>query len=268
MGLSNGGLVFFMDEVTVSIITPSFNQGRYIEETILSVLDQKGDFKLEYLVIDGGSTDQTIDILKKYDNRLNWFSGPDQGQTDAVNKGFAKASGDILGWLNSDDLYEEGSLAKVVESYKDQKFQWCFGNCRNIDEGGREIRKPVTRYKNFESRHYSRQRLLTKDFIPQPAVFISRKAFEETGLLNLAYDYAMDYDYWLRLASRYRPLYINRYLAKFRWHQTSKSQNHYRKAALEAYRIARGHARPGDELYLFRHFMHVLTLSMVYSFLS
>jgi len=256
-----------MDEVTVSIITPSLNQGSFLEETILSVLDQKGDFKLEYLVIDGGSTDQTIDILKKYDNRLNWFSGPDQGQTDAVNKGFAKASGDILGWLNSDDLYEEGSLAKVVDSYKDHKFEWCFGNCRNIDEGGREIRKPVTTYKNFESRHYSRQRLLTKDFIPQPAVFIARQAFREIGPLNKLYHFAMDYDYWLRLASRYSPLYIDRYLARFRWHRASKSKGNFRKAAMEAYGIARKHAPPGSEFLIFRHFIHVLMLNVMYSFL-
>jgi len=252
----------------ISVVMPSMNQNEFIERTILSVLGQKGDFELEYLVIDGGSRDGTLKTLNRYNEALTWVSEPDRGQTDAVNKGFAMASGDILGWLNSDDLYEDGALEKVAAAYRQHGFEWCFGNCRNIDEEGREIRKLVTIYKNFESRHYSRRRLLTKDFIPQPAVFISKKAFDKTGFLNLAYDYAMDYDYWLRLASRYPPLYIDRYLAKFRWHRTSKSKNNYRKAALEAYGIARRHAQPGDGLYICRHFIHVLALSLVYSFLS
>ncbi len=252
----------------ISIVTPSLNQNVFIEKTIQSVLCQKGDFELEYLVIDGGSNDGTLRTLEKFDGSLLWISEPDRGQTDAVNKGFTRASGDVLGWLNSDDLYEEGALATVAEAYKTNQFKWCFGNCWNIDDEGREIRKFITRYKNFESRRYSHGKLLTKDFIPQPAVFISKKAFEETGFLNLAYDYAMDYDYWLRLACRYPPLYIDRYLARFRWHRTSKSKNNYRKAALEAYGIAKKHARPGEEIYIYRHFMHVLTLNAIYSFLS
>jgi len=256
-----------MSSVKVSVVTPTYNQESFIEKTIRSVLSQEGDFELEYIVIDGGSTDRTTKLLKKC-KRIKWISEADQGQSDAVNKGFKMAQGDIFGWLNSDDLYEEGALAAIAGLYQKDRFKWCFGKSWNIDEEGREIRKVITRYKNFESRHYSRRRLLTKDFIPQPAVFISRSAFEETGFLDLKYDYAMDYDYWLRLASRYPPLYIDRYLAKFRWHRTSKSKNNYRKAALEAYRIAKKHARPGDELYIYRHFIHVLTLSLVYSFLS
>ncbi|HPC04062.1 MAG TPA: glycosyltransferase family 2 protein [Syntrophales bacterium] len=252
----------------ISVITPSYNQGGYIEETIRSVIGQKGPFELEYWIIDGGSTDRTIDICRKYEGcGVRLVSEPDRGQTDALNKGFARASGDVLGWLNSDDLYEEGALAAVARSYERERFQWCFGNCRNIDETGGEIRRLITRYKNFESRRYSRRRLLTKDFIPQPAVFIARSAFEETGLLNLEYDYAMDYDYWMRLASRYAPAYLDRYLARFRWHRRSKSSNHYRRAALEAYGIARKHARQGEEVYLYRHMVHVLTLSLVYCFL-
>lgn len=263
-----GSFMEKMQGMKISVITPSYNQGGYIEETIRSVLDQTGPFELEYWIIDGGSTDQTIDICRKYKDRLRWISEPDFGQTDALNKGFARATGDVLGWLNSDDLYEKGALAAVARSYGREGFAWCFGKCRNIDEKGGEIRKLVTRYKNFESRRYSRRRLLTKDFIPQPAVFIARSAFEETGLLNLEYDYAMDYDYWLRLASRYPPVYLDRYLARFRWHKRSKSRNHYRRAALEAYRIARKHARPGEGACLYRHIIHVLTLSLVYSFLS
>lgn len=251
----------------ISVITPSLNQSAFIEETIQSVLSQEGNFDLEYLVIDGGSTDETLSILKKYERNLNWISEPDRGQSDAVNKGFAQAAGDVLGWLNSDDLYEPGALSAVAAAYEKSPFMWCFGNCRNVDETGREIRKGITFYKNFESRRYSFGRLLTKDFIPQPAVFIARDAFRETGPLNPDYHYAMDYDYWLRLASRYPPLYLNRSLARFRWHRTSKSKGHFRKAAWEAYRIARRHAPPGSDFSIYRHFLHVLTLNALYSFL-
>ncbi len=251
----------------ISIVTPSYNQGDYIEETIRSVLSQAGDCEIEYWIMDGGSSDQTMDICRKYEGRLHFVSEPDKGQVDALNKGFSRATGDILGWLNSDDLYEEGAISCVVESFRREKFKWCFGNCRNIDENGRQIRKFVTRYKNYNSRHYSRTKLLTKDFIPQPAVFISRAAFENVGLLNPEYNYAMDYDYWLRLADRFPPRYINRYLASFRWHQKSKSKSHFRKAAMEAYGIAKKHALPGSEFLIFRHFVHVLTLSVLYTFL-
>src|SRR3972149_9380721 len=98
----------------VSVITPSYNQGKYIEHTIQSVLKQKGDFELEYLIMDGGSTDGTLEIFKKYYGQLHWISEKDRGQSPAVNKGFCMASGDIIGWLNSDDMYEAGALQKVM----------------------------------------------------------------------------------------------------------------------------------------------------------
>jgi len=251
----------------ISIVTPSYNQGDFIEETIRSVLSQACDCEIEYWIMDGGSSDQTMDICRKYEGRLHFVSEPDKGQVDALNKGFSRATGDILGWLNSDDLYEEGAISRVVESFRREKFKWCFGNCRNIDENGRQIRKFVTRYKNYNSRRYSRKILLTKDFIPQPAVFISRSAFEKVGLLNPDYDYAMDYDYWLRLAGHFPPLYINRYLASFRWHRMSKSKNNYRKAAWEAYRIAEKHSNGEDRPYIYRHLIHVMIVWIIYSIL-
>jgi len=248
----------------ISIVTPSLNQGPYIERTILSVLGQRGDFDLEFIVMDGGSTDGTLDIVKKYESDLTLVTGKDSGQSDAINKGFAMASGDIFAWLNSDDTYESGALSLVAENYKNTPFQWCFGNCRNIDSRDNEIRTFITRYKIFESKRYSYKRLLSKDFIPQPATFFTRDAFKETGPIDVHLHFAMDYDYWLRLGKKYNPLYINRFLSRFRWHDESKNGAQYRNAAREAYRTARKHAPTGYRYPIFRHYLHYISLVLLY----
>lgn len=248
-----------------SIITPSYNQGPFIERTIRSVLDQTGDFELEYIVVDGGSTDETLDILRRYDGKLRWISEPDKGQGDAINKGFAMASGDVLAWLNSDDTYEMGALASVTSEYSRSPFAWCFGDCRVINENDHEIRPIVTRYKMHESRHYSYHRLLRRDFISQPAVFFSRNAWAEVGPIDAALVYSMDYDYWLRLGRRYTPRYIHQFLANFRWHEASKNGARYRHAAREAYETACHHATGSEQLDILMHYFHYRALSIVYA---
>ena len=251
----------------ISVVTPSLNQGEFIERTIRSVLSQDGDFELDYIIVDGGSSDGALDIVKQYEGRLTLISGRDRGQSDAINKGFDMASGDILAWLNSDDTYEPGALSEVAERYRGHEFAWCFGNCRNIDENDREIRRPITRYKMFESRRYSFKRLLSKDFTSQPAVFFTKRVFRETGPLDLHLEYTMDYDYWLRIGKRYSPLYIDRFLANFRWHERSKNAENYRKSAHEAYLVAKRHAAAADRYPILRHYIHYRTLSILYRFL-
>lgn len=251
----------------ISIVTPSFNQGKYIERTILSVLGQRGDFQLDYIIIDGGSTDNTLDIIKKYQDKLRWVSEKDQGQSDAINKGFNMASGDIFAWLNSDDTYEENALSEIIERYREHRFKWCFGDCRNINEDDREIRRFITRYKLFESRRYSYERLLSKDFISQPAVFFTRDLYREIGPLDITCKYSMDYDYWLRIGKRYEPHYVNKFLANFRWQAESKNSRNYKEAAHETYLTAKRHTTPKNRYPLFRHYLHYRTLSIVYRFL-
>jgi len=251
----------------ITIVTPSLNQGSYIERTIQSVLKQKGDFDLEYIVVDGGSTDGTLDIISRYGEQLTVFVGKDRGQSDAINKGFNAASGDILAWLNSDDTYQDGALSTVAEMYREKRFEWCFGNCRNIDSDDKEIRRFITRYKIFESKRYSYRRLLSKDFIPQPAVFFTKAAFTETGPIDVNLNYAMDYDYWLRLGKKHSPVYINRFLSDFRWHGVSKNGANYKGAAREALRVARKHAPKGYWYSIIRHYLHYLTLITVYRYL-
>ena len=169
------------------------------------MLSQTGAFDLECIIIDGGSTDDSLGIIKKYEDRLRWVSEKDQGQSDAINKGFNMASGDILAWLNSDDTYEPDALSEVADQYKKTRFNCCFGNCKNIDEDDREIRKAITKYKVFESKRYSYRRLLSKDFISQPAVFFTRNVYQEVGPLDLNCHYSMDYDYWLRMGKNIHP---------------------------------------------------------------
>ena len=248
----------------ISVVTPSFNQGAYIERTIQSVIGQKGDFELEYLVMDGGSTDNTLAILQKYSSYLTWKSEADKGQSDAINRGFTMATGDILAWLNSDDTYEPNALQHVAAAHRVSPFYWCFGDCRIINEDDRVIRPLITWYKISQSRRYAYRRLLRRDFVPQPSTFFSRRAYEETGQIDLSLFYSMDYDYWLRLGRKHPPLYINRFLANFRWYTMSKNGAAYRRAAWETYQTARRHALPSERFDVALHYLHYQLLSILY----
>lgn len=257
-----------MSPVRITVVTPSYNQGAFIERTLQSVLSQEGDFELEYLVQDGGSTDETLSILERYRDRLNYVSKPDRGQSDAINQGFARATGEVVAWLNSDDLYLPGALDAAARALGPGGARWCFGQCRVVDEEDRQIRRAISWYKNRLSRGYSLRRLLTKDFIPQPATFFRRDLLEQAGPLDEACHLAMDYDLWLRFARIAEPAFVPRDLACFRWHGASKSSGSYGKAAWEAYAAARRHAHPSERLALAEHYLHVLSLVAGYRLLA
>ena len=231
----------------ITVVTPSFNQGRFIRRTVESVLAQQGDFELEYLVVDGGSTDETLAVLREYDGRIRVISEPDRGQSDAINKGVRLTTGEVLGWLNSDDTYAPGALQAVAETLRVTGPRWCFGECRVIDEQDREIRRTVSRYKSWASRRYSLRRLFSSNFIPQPATFFRRDILEEAGPIDESLRYAMDYDLWLRLARLAPPAFVPRPLASFRWHSASKTGAQYRRGAWECFQLARRRARGGAE---------------------
>jgi len=208
----------------ISIVTPSYNQAHFIERTIESVLEQRGDFELEYLVMDGGSTDGALEILERYSDRLQYFSEKDQGPTDAIAKGFRAATGDVIGWLNSDDLYCDGALQRVTEAFAAAPAaRWLCGKCRIINSEGRECRKAITCYKNWWLRRYSLRKLLIVNFISQPAVFFRRELIQEIGAPDRECEIAFDYAYWMRIATRHDPLIVDEYLACFRAHQESLS---------------------------------------------
>lgn len=207
----------------ITVITPSFNQGDFIEQTINSVLEQNYP-DLQYIVMDGGSTDNTLNILKKYDERLLWFSAKDGGQSHAINKGLRLATGEIIAFLNSDDLYEPGSLLKVGGFFTTHPdANWLTGRCRTIDPAGKEIRKAITLYKNVWLRLKSYSVLSVLNYISQPATFWSRKVVRLIGEFDESLNYAMDYDYWLRVGRRFRLWATDDYLARFRVHPSSKA---------------------------------------------
>jgi glycosyltransferase involved in cell wall biosynthesis len=254
--------------VKFTIVTPSYNQGPFIQRTIESVLSQRGDFELEYLVVDGGSKDETLPILRRYPGRLRFVSEPDRGQSDAINKGFRMATGDVLAWLNSDDTYEPGALGAVARALRESGARWCFGKCRIVDEHGREIRRALSGYKDWVSRRYSLRRLLGRNFIAQPATFFRRDLLAEAGPIDESLHYAMDYDLWLRFARLAPPAFVEQPLAAFRWHASSKTAARYRTAAWECLQIARGRARRGERLALIEHLAHYVGEVLVYRLLE
>ena len=223
----------------ITLITPSYNQGAYIEETILSVIDQ-GYPDLEYLVIDGGSTDQTPDILQRYHKHLDWVSEGDRGQSHAINKGMQRATGDIVAYLNSDDLFVHEALLKVGRFFQDHpQAYWLTGKCRTIDPSANEIRRSSTIYKNFWLNTRSYTALSVLNYISQPATFWRREAIEQVCYFDERWYYAMDYDYWLRLGKHYRLWFLNEYLAGFRVHPASKGRSSTQAQFAEELQVAR-----------------------------
>ena len=136
----------------ISVVTPCLNSKQFLERMLQSVHDQEGDFEIEHLIFDGGSTDGTLEILEKWSGKIDYVSEPDTGQSNALNKGFAKATGDVIAWLNADDIYLPGALAKVAQAFSDPNTQWAYGQCIIIDPQDNEIRKPITWYKNLPAR--------------------------------------------------------------------------------------------------------------------
>jgi len=224
----------------ISIITPSFNQCRFLSRTARSILSQKGDFDLEWLILDGGSTDGTVDLLKSVsDPRARWISEPDRGQSHAINKGLAMATGEVVAWLNSDDVYLPGALATVVAAFTEHReAQWLVGRCQIIDRDDRVIRSAIAAYKDRALDRYRYRALLRENFISQPAVFWRRGFGNSVGALDESLHWTMDYDFWLRMGARCEPLILDVALAQFRLHETSKSSVVDRRQFDEQYRVA------------------------------
>ena len=205
----------------VSIITPSFNQAQYLEATIQSVLGQ--DYpRIEYIIVDGGSTDGSVDVIKKYEGRLaGWVSEQDKGQTDAINKGFNRANGEILAWLNSDDTYNPGAVSAAVKFLMDNpEIAMVYADCDFINEQGGVIGK-------FNSAQTDHHRLREGYVhIPQQTMFFRAKYWKELGPLDPSFYFAMDYDLWTRISARAPIKYLRgQTWANFRIHNFGKTSS-------------------------------------------
>jgi glycosyltransferase involved in cell wall biosynthesis len=219
------------DVPVISVVTPSFNQGEYLEETLLSVLSQQGDFFLDYLIVDGASTDRSLQIIREFEQRIEqgewsggcrgiryrWLSEVDRGQTDALQKGFRMADGGILAWLNSDDVYLPGTLQAVAGFFRsDAETVLFYGDAHYCDATGAVVGR-------YPTEAFDGEKLAWFNFFCQPATFFREEAFATVGGLDPSLHFAMDYDLFIRLAQSGKTRYLPRYFAKYRLHAEAKT---------------------------------------------
>ena len=215
----------------ISIITPSYNQASYLEQTILSVLDQ--DYpRIEYLVIDGASTDNSVEIIKKYADQLTyWVSEKDNGQADAINKGFARATGELIAWLNSDDYYLAGAVSSAVKIFEENPDAvLVYGDMLAVDEHGKTFN--TLKYKQLTLKD-----LLCFQIIGQPAVFMRRSALEKTFGLDPALHFLLDHFLWIQIAQHGKILHVDQTWAAARYHAEAKNRAKAAEFGREAFRI-------------------------------
>jgi len=221
-------------EPLVSIVTPCYNTARFLEETICSVLSQDYPY-IEYLVMDGGSTDGTREILERYRGRLRYISAPDHGQADAINRGFHLSRGSIFAFLNADDTYLPGAVATAVQNMVNRPDAGVvYGEAYHVGEFGQVIaRYPV--------RPFDPAGLRLRCYICQPASFMRRWAFESAGMLDPQLHFALDYDLWIRIARQHTMLKIDQYLATSRIHPHNKTLRSLRSVFREVCAVLQKH---------------------------
>jgi glycosyltransferase involved in cell wall biosynthesis len=200
----------------ISVVTPSYNQGKFLEQTITSVLEQNYP-RIEHIVIDGGSQDDTVSILKRY-RHLKWISEPDRGQADALNKGLRMATGDLLGWVNSDDFYAKRAFHRVSEIFEDESVQWIVGDVVNYYDRSRTEVRVRSEEVTYESL------IRNPDIVRQPGVFFRPELLRSAGGWDPALYMVMDLDLWFRLARIKPPRMLHEEMAYFRIHSEQKTR--------------------------------------------
>ena len=262
----------------ISIITTNYNTAKYLEQTILNILNQKGNFDLEYIITDGGSRDNSLEIIKKYDKEVKdgkwgkrvvfkYLSEKDNGQSEGINKGLRMATGDIVAFLNADDLYIEGTLGKVVTHFKENaECMWLTGYCRIIDENNREVKQYITKYKNKKLNKFSLNQLLIENSVSQPSTFWRKSLMDKIGYLDESLHYSMDQEYWVRMELENHLCLIKDYLAEFRFTSDTKTGSSLYKTLAESRLIAERYST--NKLVLLRQWLSNLKRILVYKYLS
>lgn len=225
----------------ISVIIPSFNKAKYIRKTLDSIFTQTYS-NIEVIIQDGGSTDGTLKIIEAYHRKfprlIKWRSGKDDGQLDAVNRGLKKATGDILTFINADDLYTKNAFQEVSKAHDKHpdKFWFC-GRGVVIDRNGYEIAKTFTLYKDFLFRVNRAEFLLITNYLIQPSVFFTRQAYKKYGPFTGTNEFIMEYGLWLKLASHAMPVKIDKVLSKFRIDSGTKTKRLFTKILKEDEKI-------------------------------
>jgi glycosyltransferase involved in cell wall biosynthesis len=216
----------------ISIVIPTLNQGQFIKETLESLFAQSYP-NLEIIVMDGVSTDGTLDILRSYGDKLIWKSERDHGQTQAINKGMRLATGEIVGFLNSDDYLLPGALFSIAAAFSHPNVLWVSGDYEIVDGAGKPIQSFVALYKRFLRLFSSRWLLSFTNYIVQPSTFWRRELASQIGEFDESLNYVMDYDFWMRAMQKSRPFILHRKLSAFRIHQQSKGGSRYEQQFTE-----------------------------------
>jgi glycosyltransferase involved in cell wall biosynthesis len=243
----------------ISIVTPSFNQGQYLEKTIQSVLNQNYP-NLEYIIIDGGSTDNSLEIIKKYEKQLAyWISEKDNGQSEAINKGLSLCTGDIIAWINSDDYYEPDTFEKVVAAFsKNQNVGLVYGKCRmiSVDEVGNKLHERIIDPKDVNT--VSLLKYWKSHFLPlQPSMFWLKSVQDKTTLLDVNLNYAMDMHFWLQLSNYTLFAKVDSVLSNYLIHTQSKSGSDggFSKFKIEWKQVANSFVKNKPSLFKFMYFL-------------
>lgn len=224
----------------ISVITVTLNSERFLEECISTVAAQ-GNSLHEHIIVDGGSTDATLEIVRKHaaaDSRIRWISEPDRGISDAMNKGVALATGDVITHLNSDDYYPDPHVLETVQEclYRNPSYSWLTGGFTFVSEEGAFIR-------DIRVRRYSFRRLVRGNILLHPSTFIKKDLFVEAGGFDLSLSFCMDYDLFLRLGSLAPPFLVDKQLSCFRAHARSRSVSHSEQAYAEEFRVRMDYLR-------------------------
>lgn len=238
-----------MQQPLISIITPSYNQAQWLETCILSVLNQTYP-NIEYIIIDGGSTDGSKQIIERYADKLKyWQSKPDGGQADALNQGFKHCKGDLVAYINADDILEPHACETVIRAYEvNQEYAIYYGKCKTIDAHGNLLKEGMGEQIRYDE-------LLKVGMLPkmyQPACFFNSLYLNRKQFVNPAYNLAFDYDLILSLAQQKTTLFLNRDLALYRVHKESKSNKLAKQAYLEKLAIQQSYSKSDFLLWQWR----------------